>query len=105
LQRLGYHNVEVVVGDGTLGWPAAAPYDAIIVAAGGPSVPASLRAQLKPGGRLVMPVGQISYAQALVRVTRGDDGKDREEELSLVSFVPLIGAEGWQDSTLRRPSR
>ncbi|HJQ61053.1 MAG TPA: protein-L-isoaspartate(D-aspartate) O-methyltransferase [Vineibacter sp.] len=105
LQRLGYANVEVVIGDGTLGWPPAAPYDAIVVAAGGPSVPPSLRAQLKPGGRLVIPVGQISYAQALVRVTRGADGKDRDEELSLVSFVPLIGAEGWQDSGARQPSR
>jgi protein-L-isoaspartate(D-aspartate) O-methyltransferase len=105
LQRLGYGNVEVVIGDGTLGWPAAAPYDAIVVTAGGPSVPPSLRAQLKPGGRLVMPVGDISYAQALVRVTRGDDGKDHQEELSLVSFVPLIGAEGWQDASWRRPSR
>jgi protein-L-isoaspartate(D-aspartate) O-methyltransferase len=102
LARLGYRNVDVVVGDGTLGWPAAAPYDAILVTAGGPFVPPSLRAQLRPGGRLVMPVGRELYGQTLVRVTRGDDGKDREEELSLVSFVPLIGAEGFEDASRRR---
>jgi protein-L-isoaspartate(D-aspartate) O-methyltransferase len=101
LQRLGYSNIEVVVGDGTLGWPSAAPYDAIVVTAGGPFVPPTLRAQLRPGGRLVMPVGPDSYGQSLVRVTRVVDGEDREEELSLVSFVPLIGAEGWKDATRR----
>ncbi|MCW5747053.1 MAG: protein-L-isoaspartate(D-aspartate) O-methyltransferase [Alphaproteobacteria bacterium] len=101
LQRLGYANVKVEVGDGTLGWPAAAPYDAIVVTAGGPFVPPTLRNQLKPGGRLVMPVGRDSWAQSLVRVTRGSDGEDRQEELSLVSFVPLIGAEGWKDASRR----
>ncbi len=91
-----YHNVQVVLGDGTLGWPEAAPYDAILVSAGGPSIPPALRHQLKPGGRLVMPVGPDSHGQILVRVTRGVDGQDHEEQLSLVSFVPLIGAQGWQ---------
>lgn len=99
LDRLGYRNIEVLVGDGTLGWPAAAPYDAILVTAGGPYVPPSLRAQLKPGGRLVMPVGEQHFGQTLVRVTRGTDGEDRQEDLSLVSFVPLIGAEGFEDAT------
>lgn len=102
LDRLGYRNIEVLVGDGTLGWPAAAPYDAILVTAGGPYVPPSLRAQLKPGGRLVMPVGEQHFGQTLVRVTRGTDGEDRQEDLSLVSFVPLIGAEGFEDETRRR---
>ena len=102
LDRLGYRNIEVLVGDGTLGWPAAAPYDAILVTAGGPYVPPSLRAQLKPGGRLVMPVGEQHFGQTLVRVTRGSDGEDRQEELSSVAFVPLIGAEGFEDATRRR---
>jgi protein-L-isoaspartate(D-aspartate) O-methyltransferase len=97
LERLGYANIHVVVGDGTLGWPEAAPYDAIVVTAGGPFVPPTLRAQLKPYGRLVMPVGQDSYGQSLVRVTRSISGNDVEEHLSLVSFVPLIGAEGWKN--------
>ena len=101
-QRLGYRNIEVVVGDGTLGWPPAAPYDAIVVTAAGPFVPPTLRGQLRPGGRLVMPVGQDSHGQSLVRITRGTDEEDREERLSLVSFVPLIGAEGWRDATRRQ---
>lgn len=96
LEQLGYRNVQVADGDGTLGWSPAAPYDAIVVSAGGPVVPPTLRGQLKPGGRLVMPVGPDTYGQTLVRVTRGADGQDHEEQLSLVSFVPLIGAEGWQ---------
>jgi protein-L-isoaspartate(D-aspartate) O-methyltransferase len=95
LAHAGHGNVQVVIGDGTLGWPAAAPYDAIVVAAGGPAVPASLRAQLRPGGRLVVPVGPGLKGQSLMRITRGDGDPDREEVLSLVSFVPLIGAEGW----------
>jgi protein-L-isoaspartate(D-aspartate) O-methyltransferase len=102
LGRLGYRNVEVVVGDGTLGWAAGAPYEAILVTAGGPFVPPSLRAQLRPGGRLVMPVGREMYGQTLVRVTRGQNAEDREEQLSLVSFVPLIGAEGFEDASRRR---
>lgn len=102
LDRLGYRNVEVLVGDGTLGWPAAAPYDAILVTAGGPYVPPSLRAQLEPGGRLVMPVGEQHFGQTLVRVTRGADGEDRQEDLNSVAFVPLIGAEGFEDATRRR---
>jgi protein-L-isoaspartate(D-aspartate) O-methyltransferase len=95
LDRLGYGNIEVVVGDGTLGWPPAAPYDAIVVAAGGPSVPQALRQQLREGGRLVMPVGQDSYGQTLIRITRGTGSEDQEEWLAPVSFVRLIGAQGW----------
>jgi protein-L-isoaspartate(D-aspartate) O-methyltransferase len=105
LARLGYRNVEVVVGDGTLGWPDAAPYDAILATAGGPYVPPSLRAQLAPGGRLVMPVGPEAYGQTLVRVTRGANGEDRREDLTPVAFVPLIGAEGFEDASRRRYRR
>src|SRR3989337_2214101 len=68
LARLGYANVHVLHGDGTRGWPEHAPYDAIMVAAGGPEVPPSLRAQLAIGGRLVIPVGPTSRSQQLVRI-------------------------------------
>ena len=70
LADLGYRNVHVLHADGTLGWPEHAPYDAIVVAAGGPEVPESLKEQLKIGGRLVIPVGTDRRVQELVRVTR-----------------------------------
>ena len=94
LERLGFRNVTVIGGDGTLGWSEHAPYDAIIVAAGGPAVPEALRAQLAPGGRLVIPVGPDANSQVLTRVTRGPSGFI-EEKLGDVRFVPLIGAQGW----------
>jgi protein-L-isoaspartate(D-aspartate) O-methyltransferase len=95
LAELGYDNVQVRHGDGTLGWPDHAPYDAIIVAAGGPSVPETLRGQLAPGGRLIMPIGRDRRRQTLVLLTRDDDGRTTEEMLVPVAFVPLIGDEGW----------
>lgn len=95
LARSGYDNVQVRHGDGTLGWPEYAPYDGIIVAAGGPSVPDTLRSQLAPGGRLVMPVGRSRHRQHLVRVTCVRPGVFEEEFLVPVAFVPLIGDEGW----------
>ena len=95
LQRLGYRTVHVIEGDGSLGWPAAAPYDAIVATAEGPRVPPSLFAQLKPGGRLVMPVHDPESGQSLVRLTRASDRADVTEKLLPVRFVPLIGAEGW----------
>ncbi len=91
---LGYLNIDVVVGDGTLGWPESAPYDAIIVTAGGPAVPRALLDQLAEGGRLVIPVGPESRGQELVRVRRHGD-ETTEEDLGPVRFVPLIGAQGW----------
>jgi protein-L-isoaspartate(D-aspartate) O-methyltransferase len=94
LARLGYHNVEVRLGDGTLGWPERAPFAAIVAAASGPEVPAALIAQLTIGGRLVMPVGS-SYVQELVRVTRVGRAEVRREDLGAVQFVPLIGEQGW----------
>lgn len=93
LARLGYANVEVRCGDGTLGWSEHAPFDAIIVAAGGPDVPRALLDQLAIGGRLVIPVG-TGRAQELVRVTRADKTEYRREDLGAVQFVPLIGARG-----------
>ncbi|HWK83269.1 MAG TPA: protein-L-isoaspartate(D-aspartate) O-methyltransferase [Caldimonas sp.] len=95
LTRLGYVNVAVHCADGSGGWPQGAPYDAILVAAGGPRVPAALREQLAPGGRIVMPVGARSYDQHLVRVTRLGENDFRETDLGGVAFVPLIGAHGW----------
>ena len=97
LRKHGYDNVRVVEGDGTLGWPEHAPYDAIIVAAGGPDVPRALLDQLAIGGRLVIPVGEDKTLQSLVRVTRlSADGYHREE-LCDVRFVPLVGAGGWEE--------
>ena len=95
LEEIGYDNVQVIEGDGTLGWPQQAPYDAIVVTAGGPEVPESLKNQLKEGGRLVIPVGTDMYNQELLRITRVSDSEFRSENLEYVRFVPLIGAEGW----------
>jgi protein-L-isoaspartate(D-aspartate) O-methyltransferase len=97
LERLGCRNVEIHCADGSAGWPEAAPFDAILVAAGGPRVPEVLRAQLAEGGRLVMPVGASHLEQRLVKVTRSDDTY-REEDLCGVSFVPLIGTHGWAET-------
>jgi protein-L-isoaspartate(D-aspartate) O-methyltransferase len=96
LTGLGFSNVSVRHGDGTLGWPEHAPYDAILVAAGGPKVPDALLDQLAPGGRLVMPVGKGREVQQLLRVVRHADGTLRQEDLGGVRFVPLIGAQGWE---------
>jgi protein-L-isoaspartate(D-aspartate) O-methyltransferase len=97
LAELGYANVRVVDGDGTRGWPERAPYDGIVVAAGGPSVPRSLREQLAEGGRLVIPVGPAGDVQKLVVITRLAGSRWREEDLGEVRFVPLIGEEGWTE--------
>jgi protein-L-isoaspartate(D-aspartate) O-methyltransferase len=98
LRELGFHNVEVRVGDGTLGWPEAQPFDAIIVTAGGPKVPTDLREQLAIGGRLVIPVGDSMHRQSLIAVVREAPDKFREEDLADVAFVPLIGENGWETS-------
>ncbi|MFT3954486.1 MAG: protein-L-isoaspartate(D-aspartate) O-methyltransferase [Piscinibacter sp.] len=95
LAAQGAHNVQVHRGDGSLGWPAAAPYDAIVVTAVGPAVPVALTAQLGDGGRLVMPVGAREGRQQLLRLTRERDGTLRRESLMDVRFVPLTGAQGW----------
>jgi protein-L-isoaspartate(D-aspartate) O-methyltransferase len=105
LARLGYDNVEVRTGDGTRGWSEAAPFDAILVAAGGPRVPEALKAQLAIGGRMVIPVGEAQTDQRLIRVTRTGQSRFVEDDLGGVTFVPLIGEEGWIDgaSADRRP--
>ena len=94
LARLGYENVHLLCGDGTKGWPEKAPFDAIVVSAGGPRVPSALKAQLARKGRLVIPLG--NGQQRLVRVTRKDDEEFTAEEFDAVSFVPLVGEQGWQ---------
>ncbi|HEX4741562.1 MAG TPA: protein-L-isoaspartate(D-aspartate) O-methyltransferase, partial [Caulobacteraceae bacterium] len=101
LERLGYDNVEVRTGDGTHGWSDAAPFDAILAAAGGPAIPQILKDQLEIGGRLVMPVGETQREQRLVKVTRKDATHFEEEDLGGVMFVPLIGEHGWAED--RRP--
>ena len=95
LSDLGYTNVHVLHGDGTLGWPQHAPFDAIVVAAGGPEVPQPLRQQLKIGGRLIIPVGTDPRVQELVRVTRLSESDYQTEDIADVRFVPLVGEEGW----------
>lgn len=95
LAALAYTNVELHLANGTLGWLPGAPYDAILVAAGGPTVPASLLDQLALNGRLVMPVGK-PREQQLVMLQR-EGGRYRESMLGPVRFVPLLGAEGWPE--------
>ena len=90
LQRLGYANVEVATGNGWLGWPEHAPYDAILVAAAAVHVPEALVAQLKPGGRMVVPVGLPHEVQDLVLVTRDEDGRVARRSVLPVAFVPLV---------------
>lgn len=97
----GFTNVEVRVGDGSLGWPEAAPFDAINVAAGAPVVPEALRQQLAIGGRLVLPVGSEQTGQQLLRVTRVAEDEFETESLAAVRFVPLIGEAGWEETRPR----
>ncbi|KAA5543203.1 protein-L-isoaspartate(D-aspartate) O-methyltransferase [Roseiconus nitratireducens] len=104
LAQLGYDNVQVHFGDGTHGWPERAPYDAIVVAAGGPQVPPSLTDQLAVGGRLVMPVGKHRSVQQLIRMRRLSEDRFEEEDLGGVSFVPLVGAAGWDAADSSFPS-
>ena len=106
LADLNYENVEVIHADGTLGLPEQAPFDAIVVAAGGPEIPESLKTQLKIGGRLVIPVGEYRDVQELVRVTRLSQTEYQEEDLADVRFVPLVGEEGWKpkEDVVSRPA-
>ena len=96
LERLGYDNAEIICGDGTKGLPDKAPFNAIIVSAGGPQVPETLKRQLALNGRLVIPVGRGGY-QTLIRIRRTAEESFEEEDFGSVAFVPLIGAEGWAE--------
>lgn len=103
VEALGYDNVTVRHGDGTLGWPEEAPFDAIVVAAGGPEVPRPLLDQLSGEGRLVIPVGETLHEQRLVRIVRSGD-RYEGEELGPVRFVPLVGEAGWRSTELGMPA-
>jgi protein-L-isoaspartate(D-aspartate) O-methyltransferase len=94
-QLLGYHNIYVSIGDGTLGLPSAAPFDAISVTAGGPTLPPPFCEQLAEGGRIVMPIGDSPTSQMMMRFTK-NDGQLIQEELGCFAFVPLIGKHGWR---------
>ena len=104
LSAAGYGRVALHVGDGTLGLPEAAPFDAIVVAAGGPDVPQALKDQLAEGGRLVIPVGDAEEGQTLLRVRRTGADSWEEEAITSVRFVPLIGAKGWTEDGRRAAS-
>ncbi len=93
LEELGYRNVEIRIGDGTLGWPEEAPFDGILVTASAPGVPETLKRQLSDGGRLVIPIGQ-NLDQTLTLVERSGEGFQMRAVCSCV-FVPLIGAYGF----------
>jgi protein-L-isoaspartate(D-aspartate) O-methyltransferase len=92
---LGYGNIHVLVGDGTRGWPEHAPFDAIMVAAGAPAPPPALQEQLAIGGRLVIPVGDPAFGQRLHKIVREGPERYTHEDLGGVTFVPLIGEQGW----------
>jgi len=93
LKAAGVANVSILVGDGTLGWSAYAPYQAIVVAAGGPEVPPPLVEQLAPGGRMLIPLGE-GAAQTLTLVER-DQSQLRQTKLGDARFVPLVGEHGF----------
>lgn len=96
LAAAGCDNVRVRHADGTQGWEDEAPFDAILVSAGAPDIPKTLRRQLAVGGRMVIPVGSDQRAQELVRITRVDESEFEQEDIADVRFVPLIGKEGWE---------
>ena len=97
MAKLGYPNVRIIEGDGTGGLPEEAPFDAIVAAASGSHVPQVLLDQLKPGGRLVMPIGEPGAIQQLVKVAKGADGSLKQEGLGSVRFVPLIGEHAFSE--------
>lgn len=96
LDGIGLLNVNIKIGDGTMGWSEEAPFDAIVVTAGAPEVPQVLIEQLKEGGRLVIPIGSRS-GQTLVRLTKGADGTVVREDVTDCRFVKLVGKQGWND--------
>ena len=100
-EALRYDNIELRVGDGSRGWPGAAPFDAILVAAGAPDTPPALREQLAIGGRLVIPVGEDGQHQRLRRITRTGPETYEQDDLGGVMFVPLIGEQGWAEDGRR----
>lgn len=96
LEALGYDNITMIVGDGTLGYPEGAPYDAILVTAGAPDIPEVLQQQLRVGGRLVAPVGRTDIQQ-LITIIREDNNTYSNKSGLSCRFVPLIGEHGWRE--------
>lgn len=96
LSSLGYSNVHIKVGDGTLGWSEFAPYDGIVVTAGAPGIPESLVKQLKDGGRLVIPLDSGGFGQTLTLVEK-TGRTTRTSDICACTFVPLVGKEGWAE--------
>lgn len=92
IDRLGYDNIQLRIGDGYYGWPEQAPFDAIVVTAAASHVPPPLLQQLKPGGRMVIPVGSAFLTQQLVVVEKHPDGSLTTRQILPVRFVPLTGA-------------
>jgi len=90
LKALGYTNIEIRIGDGYKGWPEKGPFDGIIVTAAAPYVPDALLAQLKPGGKMAIPVGASGEAQELLLITKDADGKSTQKRILPVRFVPLV---------------
>jgi protein-L-isoaspartate(D-aspartate) O-methyltransferase len=90
LKTLGYNNIEIKIGDGYKGWPEKAPFDAIVVTAAAPRVPEALLEQLKPGGRMVIPVGEAGGAQDLLLIVKTAQGKLERKSILPVRFVPLV---------------
>ena len=97
LERAGVKNVHVIPGDGSMGFPPKAPYDRIIVTAGAPDIPSPLVEQLKPGGKLIIPVGSYHLWQDLLEVVKLKDGSVKVKNHGGVAFVPLIGEYGWKE--------
>jgi protein-L-isoaspartate(D-aspartate) O-methyltransferase len=95
LSAAGFGEVTVIVGDGSLGFPARAPYDCILATAGAPRIPESWPSQLAVRGRIVAPVGPSPHSQVLVIVTRREDGTFETREGTPCAFVPLIGEQAW----------
>lgn len=99
LMELGYRNIHMAIGDGTLGWPSAAPFDAIIVTAGAKSLPEPYLAQLAEGGRIVIPIGRHDEGQTMCRYTKCR-AQVQWENLGTFQFVPLIGQHGWSNEQM-----
>lgn len=97
LARLGLTNIRLKLDDGTLGWPELAPYQAVVVAAGGPRVPQPLVDQLAPGGRLIVPVGPTEKSQKLTLITKDQEGRLSRSTLGDCRFVALVGRHAWSD--------
>jgi protein-L-isoaspartate(D-aspartate) O-methyltransferase len=95
IMKAGYGDrVTIICADGSMGYPEKAPYDRILVTAAAPDIPNPLMEQLKPGGVMVIPIGSVHLFQSLIKITKGVDGKIKEENLGGVAFVPLTGRYG-----------